>query len=231
MIIGLGHYSRTGKDTLANYLVADARAAGLTAKKLSFAWKLKQITHELFGWAGVKPPEHYDTKDGEKDRMVRLTALESELFPDGPTVVDLWVAVGTPAFRESVYPHTWIDYALNSNHGVDLLVIPDVRFLNEVEAVRERDGWLIKVVRPGHIPRNSKADLALVGYEGWDASVGMSGSLHELRAFSTMVCSYLSAGDTPAWSKEHSDCCNEVEAGAIQQARYDGKLSLLGEQS
>ncbi len=48
-IIGLGHYSRTGKDTIANYTVDIIRELDPTLRvaKIPFATKLKQIAHEL----------------------------------------------------------------------------------------------------------------------------------------------------------------------------------------
>lgn len=65
-ILGLGHYSRTGKDTLANAMIEwfGQFYPELTVKKLPLAWKLKQITYELYAWAGVREPEFYDTPEG-----------------------------------------------------------------------------------------------------------------------------------------------------------------------
>jgi hypothetical protein len=145
---------------------------GITAKKLSWAWKMKQIAHELYGWAGVEPPEHYETKEGEQDRDIKLTKLASTLFPEGPTVVEVWVAIGTPAFRESVYPRTWIDYILKQGQGNDVLVIPDCRFPNEIEALKDEGGWCYRCVREGFPGRDTVADRALRGKEVWDGTIG-----------------------------------------------------------
>ncbi len=175
-IIGLGHYSRTGKDTLANMIVESVRSRGLTAKKVSLAWKLKQVCYELYGWAGMQPPEFYDTKDGEPYR-------DYILLPLGMTPVEVWVAMGTPAIRDNVYDRTWIDYLLKTDHGVDVLVVPDIRFLNEIEAFRAEGAILGKVVRPGYQPRQTVADQALAGYDGWDIWLG--GDLSILRKQAT----------------------------------------------
>lgn len=180
-IIGLGHYSRTGKDTVANALVQKLNDHGkLRAKKISFAWKLKDICHQLYGWAGVREPEYYETPEGEMDRSFELVKLASEKYPDGPTVVDIWVDFGTPAVRDNVFQGSWIEYVLQTNHNCDVLVIPDVRFYNEILAIREAGGTLIKVVRPGYQPRNSVADLNLWNFKGWDGIIGTSGSMDEL---------------------------------------------------
>lgn len=166
-ILGLGHYSRTGKDTLANMVIEwnkDSESP-LVIKRISLAWKLKQICFELYGWAGLREPEYYDTKEGEADRDVTIRAL-------GKTPVEIWVAFGTPAIREQVYDRTWIDYILQTDHQCDLLIVPDVRFPNEVEAFREEGAYLVKTVREGYGPRKTVADQALVGWNGWDMVAG-----------------------------------------------------------
>ena len=58
-IIAIGHYRRVGKDTFANSLVEKARQLDprLRVGKRSWAWKLKQICHELYAWAGLREPE------------------------------------------------------------------------------------------------------------------------------------------------------------------------------
>ena len=193
-IIGLGHYSRTGKDSLAGYLVENFARNGLKAKKMSFAWKLKEICHDLYGWAGVRTPEHYDTPEGGKDRTVRLPLLATDKYPDGPTVVELWIDFGTPAVREQVYDMTWVNYVLKTDHDCDLLIVPDVRFFNEVKAIKDEGGLLIKVVRPGYSPRESVADLNLLHYRGWDAWVGGSGALRELKEFADELSVAMVAG-------------------------------------
>lgn len=168
-IIGLGHYSRTGKDTLANAIISHSTRP---AKKIPFAWKLKQQSHELYAWAGLREPEFYDTPAGEKLRDVVLPAL-------GKTPVEIWVIVGN-MYRDKVYIGTWIDFVLRTDHQVDLLVIPDVRYPNEVQALRTLGATLVKVVRPGFGPKDTVADKALLYYREWDYVVGASGDINEL---------------------------------------------------
>jgi hypothetical protein len=183
-ILGLGHYSRTGKDTLANKIIE--LNSGLTKpikiKKISLAWKLKQICYELYGWAGMQPPEHYDTPEGEGDRDMILRAL-------GMTPVEVWVAMGTPAIRENVYDRTWIDYVLQTDHDCDLLIVPDVRFPNEATEFKLIGGYLVKVVRMGYGPRDTVADQALVGYTGWDLIAGPT-----MKALDSQAASLLAWG-------------------------------------
>jgi hypothetical protein len=87
----------------------------------------------------------------------------------------------------AVKQNTWIDYVLRTDHGVDVIVIPDVRFPNEVSAIRDAGGWLGKIVRPGYGPRDTVADRALVGWDGWDAVIGRSGEMGELNIWAMSI--------------------------------------------
>jgi hypothetical protein len=166
-IIGLGHYSRTGKDTFANALIDALRERHPRIKvgKKSFATKLKDVTHQLYGWAGLMDEDYYNDPEHEHERTVVLPELDM-------TPVDVWVKFGTLAVREQVYDPTWVDYVLETDSGLDIMIIPDVRFLNEIEALRAKDAHLIKIVRPGYGPRMTVADLALIHYTGWDNVIG-----------------------------------------------------------
>jgi hypothetical protein len=172
------------------------------AKKIPFAWKLKQICHDLYAWDGLREPEFYDTPDGEKFRDIKLPTI-------GKTPVEIWVAMGTPAVRNNVYMDTWINFVLKSDHQADVIVIPDVRFPNEVQAIRDAGGWLAKIVRPGYGPRDTVADKALVGWDGWDAVIGRSGEMRELET----------------WALDLSDAINGNVPYPIQS--YEDKLAAL----
>ncbi len=166
-IIGIGHYSRVGKDTFANGLIDMLGEMDPTLKvgRRSFASKLKQITHDLYAWAGLQNEAYYNDPATEHLRDTVLPLL-------GMTPVEVWVRFGTPAVRERVYDRTWIDYLLKTDHGLDVIVIPDVRFPNEIDAIREVGGHLIKIVRDGYGPKMTVADLALINYTGWDNVIG-----------------------------------------------------------
>ena len=207
IVVGLGHYSRTGKDTTANYLVEclSEYAPHIRVLKRSLAWKLKQITFELYGWAGMMPPEHYETKEGEKDRDVVLPAL-------GMTPVEVWVSFGTKAVRNNVYDRTWLDYLFKTDHKCDVLLVPDIRFPNEADAIPATGGFSVKVVRPGYGPRKTVADRALVGYEGWDYVIGDEGSMASLRHWASRFAHYIATGrDKPVQTADERAKALSVE--------------------
>jgi hypothetical protein len=192
-IVAVGHYSRTGKDSFANYLVQSIKELhpAMKVKKVSLAWKLKQVCFDLYGWAGVREPEFYDTPEGEPFRDIMLPDL-------GMTPVELWVKVGTPALREQVYDRTWIDYLFKTPRDLDVMVVPDIRFENEILAARQADPCAIigKVVRPGKGPRNTGPDRQLLGYSDWDFVIGGSGRMSELQQFAGRVARALIFGQS-----------------------------------
>jgi len=204
-IIGFGHYSRTGKDTTANYLIEALRKKGVRARKISFAWKLKDVCHQLYGWAGVREPEFYETPEGAKLRDVVLPGIEL-------TPVQLWCKFGTDAVREKVYQNTWIDFLLKTDHSADVLIVPDVRFPNEIMALKEAGAVDVKVVRPGYGPRNTTADLALRDYRDWRYVIGESGDIEELEWWANCFADAITGdGFWPGQTDEEKQAAYAVE--------------------
>ena len=214
LTIGLGHYKRTGKDTFGNFLVEACRERDphVTIGKRSFAYKLKQVCHDLYGWAGLRDPEFYETREGEQYREVVLPEI-------GKSPRQIWIDMGTKAIRENVYEPTWLDYLLKGEHDLDVLVIPDVRFPNEAEAIRESGGVLVKIVRPGYGPGPDIADRALLDYDGWDyvigGDAGSSESIGRLRVWADrFACWLVGGGPQPEQTPEDRAENLKVEVAA-----------------
>lgn len=189
MFIGLGHYSRTGKDTFANFLVTELKRRGVKAVKQPLAWKLKQVAYDLYKWAGHMSPEFYETIEGEKLRHVKLEPL-------GLTPVELWVRLGTNAVRDNVYTDTWAKYVTEKDYGnAKVVIVPDVRFKSEVRLLKQHASHLIKVVRPGFKPLNTKADMDLAGdYDWYDDIIGETGRAEDLHGWAVTYAAAIVTG-------------------------------------
>lgn len=166
-LIGIGHYSRTGKDTLAKAIVNQCanRNPSLKVRKYSFAGKLKEVAHYLYAWAGLQDGPFYETEEGARLRDVPLQI--------GLTPVEVWIGVGNK-LRE-VYRATWVHPVIFDfiNDDSDVGIITDVRFPDEITAVENiRSHFLIKTVRPGVSPRDSVSDRALLDCDRWDYWAG-----------------------------------------------------------
>jgi len=190
LFIGLGHYKRTGKDSFADYLIqaVSDRRAGVRVTKQSLAWKLKQICFELYAWAGLREPEYYETREGEKFREIILPAI-------GKSPRGIWIDFGTKAVRDNVYERTWLDYLVKSDHAHDVVIVPDVRFPNEFEELQKTGAILIKIIRPGFGPGPNRPDRALLGRNDWSNVIGTSGKMSELEYWAKLYAGWIIGGD------------------------------------
>ena len=176
--ICLGHYKRVGKDTFADYIVDFVKEYDSTIKigKRSLAYKLKLISHELYGWAGLQHPDYYETVAGTQMREIIIPKL-------GKSPRQIWIDLGTKAVRDQVYMNTWLDWLINNPSDNDIDIVTDLRFPNEgIEFTALPGVHFIKIVRPGYGPTRGP-DRELVGWGGWDNIIGTSGSLRELEHF------------------------------------------------
>lgn len=160
-----------GKDSAAKFLHSHLKLehGKLKVKTIGFATRLKAICHELYGWVGVKNQQHYE--DHPEDRNVIIPYL-------GYDVVRLWINVGDK-MRE-IDPYVWVHPVTKADHNCDVLIVTDVRYKSEIDAVREAGGWLYKVHNPRTPYRDSPADRDLENYMGWDKLILNDGTLSDL---------------------------------------------------
>ena len=130
-IIGLAGYAGAGKT-----LAADILRAKYRYRRLSFAGALKAAVKQIYDLSNEQ------LYGGDKDRV-------DERYNITPRVI--LQRFGTEVCRE-IYPDTWVD-ALErqlkldpQNEDAYWYVIDDVRFPNEVEAIRRWGGVVWKIV-------------------------------------------------------------------------------------
>lgn len=153
MIVGLVGRSRVGKDTVASMLT------GFTVKRL--AQPIKEACHALYGFEDLESDvkEQIDHRIGLSPRMA---------------MVDL-----TRFMQAQVGPKYFVNKLFESWDGQSDIVIPDVRYLHDIEEIKRRGGITVKVTRiegPLHSWEDNIDSLAC------DFHVTNSGSLGDLRA-------------------------------------------------
>ena len=173
-IIGLGYKAKSGKDTLAGML---ARGHGFM--HFSFAEPLKKVCAGVFGftnaqvYGGLK--EAIDEFWGFAPRKaMQLVGTEcfKPVFGD-----DVWVR----AMERHIFDPAW-----PYSPRVVGVVISDVRFRVEAEAIKRWGGKVVRVDRhsagaSGGVA-NHASETELDTYADWDAVIDNNGTLEDLEA-------------------------------------------------
>jgi hypothetical protein len=150
MIIGLSGYARSGKDTAADRLVNDH---GFT--RHSFAAPMKEAMYIL------NPIVSSDSIGNFRYQgLVDVYGLDSAK-ESNPEIRRLLQVFGTEVGRSMFGNNFWVDLTLN-NIKEGNVVISDVRFKNEADAIKKAGGQVWRINRNGIGPvtdHSSEIDL------------------------------------------------------------------------
>ena len=142
-IYGIAGEKFSGKDTIADAIIARFARHGTKAKKVPFAEPLKQAVCAMFGWERKQLEDHIFKETPEP-----IT---------GKTPRYIMQAMGTEFARELLHDDVWIRLAAAEvQRCVDADIVPiltDVRFTNESDFVRSVNGKLIHVINPETVTR------------------------------------------------------------------------------
>lgn len=140
-IIGISGLIGSGKDTIADYL---ANNHGF--RRESFAGSLKDAVAVVFGWDRVLLEGR--TKESREWREQIDTWWATKL--NIPHLTPRWVLQhwGTEVLRKGFHDDIWVASVSNKLRRTnDSIVITDVRFVNEITALREQGGICVRVKR------------------------------------------------------------------------------------
>jgi hypothetical protein len=149
MIIGLSGYARSGKDTVAQLLCLNygyqriSFADPMREAILTLNPKIDSITHVSdyvgdYGW---------------------------DMAKQNPEIRRLLQVFGTDVGRKMFGENVWIDMAFKHVEPDSRVVIADVRFPNEAEAIKSRGGKVIRINRHNHSAVNAhKSEIAMDNY-------------------------------------------------------------------
>jgi hypothetical protein len=141
MIIGFVGFIGSGKDTAADYLV---NFHGF--RRDSFANTLKDAVSAVFGWDRIMLEGR--TKEAREWRE-QVDPWWAERLKT-PTLTPRWVLQywGTEVCRKGFHDDIWIASLENKlRNSKDDIVISDVRFPNEIKAIHNAGGKVIRVKR------------------------------------------------------------------------------------
>jgi hypothetical protein len=144
LIIGINGLAQHGKDTTANAIAKRLNDRGFTTETLSYAIALKHISQYVFDLAD----DHLNTSAGKKEEIPAA---------HGMTPRKIMQLVGTESFRDVFWPEIWTEFLDRqiAKSSADVILIPDMRFSNELIHVRDQmpmthdcDTVLVKVTNP-----------------------------------------------------------------------------------
>lgn len=137
-LIGLCGFAGSGKGTVADFLVKQQ------FKKISFADTLKDVTALLFDW-----PRDMVEGDTEESRKFRETPdpFWSKKFGKDFTPRQALQLMGTEAGRNVFHKDLWVHTTEKNIQKHPLVIIPDVRYPNEVKFIRENEGYIVRIRR------------------------------------------------------------------------------------
>lgn len=161
LILAFGHKKQMGKDTLAKYVIDVLRPkrARLRIVQRGFADKLYEFLHSVYGWAGYQTKAYYDRNPAEKMKV--LPAL-------GKTPRQLLIEFGqhTRKLDDAI----WVNATIRGEY--DVLLVTDLRFPTEFQALKEQGAHLYRVHNPRIAPTDDEADCALDGWEDkWHGTI------------------------------------------------------------
>jgi hypothetical protein len=168
-VIGIAGYARSGKDTIADYLVGEHDYT-----KVSFSTPMKEAMYRLNPRITVNELQNTALRVG-----IDVYGWEG-LKERSPDIRGLLQRFGTEVGREMFGEDFWVNYALDSIPDGGKAVIADVRYPNEANAIRALGGKVYRVERDGVGPANSHAsESALDGYE-FDGTIHNQGTIEGL---------------------------------------------------
>lgn len=170
MIIGLSGYGKVGKSTVAEII----KSIDPTWEIKGFSQPLKQVA-EIFTGIPAHTMDRQDIKDmmlGEewdtweyKGRNIGSQVephFVGEAIRKSMNVRMLLQKLGTEAVRNNLHEDAWVNALMSkyrppklSEYHPSKWIITDVRFPNELKAIKDRGGMVVRVTRPYYKPVNA----------------------------------------------------------------------------
>jgi len=144
-IIGITGRAAAGKDTVSDFICAQEKLRGQLVVKIACAGQLKVLCAGVFKNAFNTPSSAFFGTQEDKE-----APLEEVPGWTGRKILQF---VGTECFRhihEDIWVRATIGHArdLLVNRGCNMVVVSDVRFISEAEAIKNAGGIIIRVKRP-----------------------------------------------------------------------------------
>jgi len=140
MIIGICGFIGSGKDTIADFLVSHHGY-----RRESFASTLKDAVASVFGWDRIMLEGTTKASRAWREQEDEWWSERLGIKVTPRLVLQLW---GTDVCRKAYHDDIWIASLENKLRKIeDDIVISDCRFPNEIQAIKNLGGEVIRVIR------------------------------------------------------------------------------------
>lgn len=182
ILLGLSGYAGAGKDSFADVLVARH-----SFTKMAFADPLREVAAAINPIVAVKWPlfldgrsDEFDTPVRYNDALARIGYTEAKVY--FPEIRELLQRIGTEAGRRIIKDSLWVDMAMERAAQHERVVIADMRFENEADAITDAGGFTIRITRPGMSAVNSHISEVALDEYAFDDEIMNVGALADLDA-------------------------------------------------
>jgi len=173
MIIGLTGYARSGKDSIAKTLVEK-----YGFERVAFADPIRELLYEL------NPKVDFEVDGGSWDIRYLVDNYGWDEAKQSLEVRRLLQTLGLGA-RNIIDEEIWVIKALRTMSGDGNYVVTDVRFENEIIALRHLGAQIWRVERPGVTAINDHVSESKTSTFTVDQTFLNNGSLEDLEAMVT----------------------------------------------
>jgi DNA polymerase III delta prime subunit len=181
--IALCGKANTGKNTTANIIIEELRKHNncIYCKNIAFADPIKKIVRLMFPSIKRKflfGPSKFRNEiiDGAYDDLGNKLTIRKALLDIGTKVGrsykdTVWLDVFDHKFNEAV------------NNGYNVVIVPDLRFNNEYNHLKNKGFFIIKIIRNNDdiIQHISETEQDMIPLSKFDCVIDNNGSLYDLR--------------------------------------------------
>lgn len=169
ILLGITGRANSGKDTVAHYLEAEYGFV-----PMAFADPLKEAAAAMFG-----VPIAWFHDRNRKEQVIEQWEMSPRHMAQ---------RLGTEAVRHTFGPDFWIKRWLaeyREMRASDHVVVTDVRFNNEAQAIRDLGGTVLHISRPGEITLDAAAsahasEAGVTFFSGTDKEIYNGGTIEDL---------------------------------------------------
>jgi hypothetical protein len=193
---------QVGKDEAMRFAKAMLEKSGKRVLVTAFARPLKDMCIDILG---LDPNCVYGTDDQKNSFVshitwdnlpldIRLKYSNTRMDHDGRllprsglmTNREVLQIVGTDIFRTMFFDEVWAEAPFNKTYsGVDVVILTDCRFPNEVDAVEDNGGIIIRLTRDTGLNDSHVSETALdnAKWDYFDYEYYNNGTLEELNEY------------------------------------------------